>query len=147
LFGCHFAVYDGVDTGFPARYALAGFFIGDIHIEDDDEGFRVDEGAVNGHGMDLVSILPPFAFGEDCGFAFGFAGHWAIGHGFEAGGVVGVEGGDCFVEFAFFAEGKELGCDFVGGHVGRVSKLDDCGMKRRPLGDSFVGFVETEAEH
>ena len=147
LLGGHFAVDHGVDAGFPARHALAGFFVGDVDIEDDDKIFGADEGAVHRHGMDFVGVLPPFAFGEDGGLAFGLAGHGAEGHGLEAGGVVGVEGGDGFVEFAFFAEGNELGGDFVDSHVGRVSKLDECGMKRRPLGDSFVGFVEAEAEH
>ena len=92
LFGCHFAFYDSVDAGFPARHSLAGFFVGDIDVEDDDEMFGADEGAVDCHGVDFVGVLPPFAFGEDCGFAFGEAWHRAVGHGFEAGGVVGVEG-------------------------------------------------------
>jgi hypothetical protein len=29
---------------------------------------------------------------------------------------------------------------------GRVSKVDECGMKRRRSGDSFVGFVEAELQ-
>ncbi len=117
LLGGHFTVDHGVDAGFPARHALAGFFVSDVDVEDDGEMFRADEWAVDRHGVDFVGILPPFPFGEDCGFAFGLAGHGAVSHGFEAGGVIGVEGCDGFVEFAFFAEGNELGGYFVDGHV------------------------------
>ena len=142
----YFAVNHGVDAGFPARHALAGFFVGDVDVEDDDEIFGAHERAVNRHGVHFVGVLPPLAFGENGGLAFSLAGHGAEGHGLQAGGVVGVEGGDGFVEFAFFAEGNELGGYFVNSHVGRLSKVDECGMKRRPLGDSLVGFFEAELQ-